>query len=289
MKVVAALGDLIDDVVVELTEPLRPATDTTSVIRRTRGGSAANTAAAVVVAGGRGRFIGNVGSDWAGDSLLSQLTSVGVDLAVNRSGRVGTVVAVIDERGERTLLTDRAASSALVTMPNGWDDNLGALHVPAYALVAEPLAGVAKTALCETASRSILTSVDVSALPVIEQYTSTKLLSDIDSWGVDVVFANQDEAVALGVIDSKSSPIGSTIIVKQGRDPAMILTPDGRAEVEADAVALVQDTVGAGDAFAAGVLVSRLDGADWIDAVRVGHRLGALAVVCNGALTGAEQ
>jgi len=30
MKVVAALGDLIDDVVVELSEPLRPATDTAS-------------------------------------------------------------------------------------------------------------------------------------------------------------------------------------------------------------------------------------------------------------------
>ncbi len=289
MKVVAALGDLIDDVVVELSEPLRPATDTASIIRRTRGGSAANTAAAVVVAGGSGRFIGNVGSDWAGDALLSQLTSVGVDLAVSRSGRVGTVVAVIDEQGERTLLTDRAAAASLVTMPNGWDNHLGALHVPAYALTAEPLAGVAKTALCEAASRSVLTSVDVSALPVIEQYGAAKLLSDIDSWDIDVVFANQDEAVALGVIDSRKSPIGSTIIVKQGRDPAAILTPDSRADVEADAVALVRDTVGAGDAFAAGVLVARLDGADWIDAVRVGHRLGALAVVSNGALTGAEQ
>ena len=87
----------------------RHATDNPAVIHRTRGGSAANVAAfarrgTAVPA----RFIGCVGADPAGDMLCAELAGRGVDVRVQRRGRTGTIVVLVDGDGERTMYPDRA-------------------------------------------------------------------------------------------------------------------------------------------------------------------------------------
>ncbi|MET0160173.1 MAG: PfkB family carbohydrate kinase, partial [Acidimicrobiales bacterium] len=57
------VGDLIEDVVVWLPGPVALGSDTVVRITRERGGSAANAAAAAVRAGGRARFVGQLGDD----------------------------------------------------------------------------------------------------------------------------------------------------------------------------------------------------------------------------------
>ena len=57
---------------------------------------------------------------------------------------------------------------------------------------------------------------------------------------------------------------------------------DPPVPVPAPAVAAV-DVTGAGDAFAAGYLLARADGADPVEAARVGTRLAARAVATRGA------
>ena len=116
---IVTVGDLITDVVVDLDAQFRVGTDTAASIVRRRGGSAANVAAAAVAAGGRARFVGNVGSDDAGDELLAGLAAVGVETSCTRNGTSGTVVAVVDPGGERSLLTDRGASGDLAAVPSG--------------------------------------------------------------------------------------------------------------------------------------------------------------------------
>ena len=187
---VGAVGDVVEDIVVDLGGPIRFATDTQARITRRRGGSGANVAVAAVVAGGRGRFIGSVGADRLGNWLLDQLTESGVELAVERSTRTGTVVALIDANGERSLLTDRGSSTDLGAVAASSLSGLDALHVPAYAFTGQPLAGAAKTALIEAKQRGIVTSVDVSAVPVVEALGSAgfrKLISEVEP---TVLFCN---------------------------------------------------------------------------------------------------
>jgi sugar/nucleoside kinase (ribokinase family) len=283
--VVAAIGDLISDVVVELHAGYRSGTDTEASIVRRRGGSAANVAAAVVAGGGVGRFIGNVGDDTAGAALIGEMEAAGVQLAVSRGGSTGTVIAIVDQTGERSLLTDRGSSADLASLPDNALGGVGALHVPLYALMVEPLASTVADAIHLAVQAGVLVSVDASSIPVIEHVGAAALVQWCVDRQVDVLFCNHDEATAIGRDQFARLPV---VVEKRGAEPAQI-TSDGNVRlVNAVAVETVADTTGAGDAFAAGTLVARAAGADWTTAVASGHRLAARAVRQLGALTGAE-
>ena len=60
----------------------------------------------------RSRFVGRVGDDAAGERLVAGLAAVGVDVRVQRGGRTGTVVVLVEPGGERTMLPDRGAAPA---------------------------------------------------------------------------------------------------------------------------------------------------------------------------------
>ena len=75
----ATLGDLVDDIVVQLAGPINVATDTSSIILRRRGGSAANVAATAGVLGQPARFLGQVGTDAVGAAWVAELEAAGVD------------------------------------------------------------------------------------------------------------------------------------------------------------------------------------------------------------------
>ncbi len=103
--------------------------------------------------------------------------------------------------------------------------------------------------------------------------------------GPAVVFANELEAAALGE-GLRPAPLGGALVViKHGPDPAVILG-HGPSAVEVPALAVddVRDTTGAGDAFAAGVLLALETGADPPAAVRRGHEVAAAHL--RGAATG---
>ena len=89
----------------------------------------------------------------------------------------------------------------------------------------------------------------------------------------DVVFANADEASALGL----DGPVASALtIVKRGGVSAVVYQPGAApAEVPAHDIADVVDTTGAGDAFAAGFLTHRAWRSDPAEACRAGHAAAA--------------
>jgi 5-dehydro-2-deoxygluconokinase len=60
-----------------------------------------------------------------------------------------------------------------------------------------------------------------------------------------------------------------------------VIDADGRLDVDGFPVEVV-NTVGAGDAFAAGLIRSRLRGLDWHDAARFANACGALEVGRHG-------
>ncbi len=278
----AALGDLVEDVVVRLDGPVNVASDTPAHISRRRGGSAANVAVAAAALGQTVRFLGQVGNDAIGTALLADMTTEGVDVSmVRRAGSTGTIVALVDQTGERSMLTDRRACIDLSDPDPSWLDGVGALHVPLYSLATGAIAATAITVIGWAHERNIDVSIDVSSSAVMREMgidRVRRLLADVSP---DVILANLDEATTLhidGAIDS------AVTIVKRGPDPAIVHSPTKPSvEVPGIVVADVSDTTGAGDAFAAGFLTHA---GGWrndpVAACESGHRCAAALLTRRG-------
>jgi sugar/nucleoside kinase (ribokinase family) len=274
-----AIGDLVEDVVVHLRESVNIASDTSALIVHRRGGSAANVVAAACLAGGRARFIGQVGDDATGRGLTDALAATGAEVFVRRAGRSGTVIALLDVAGERTMLTDRGASIELEDPEPAWLDGLDTLHIPFYSFVGGPLATAATTLAQWASARKIAISIDTSSSAVLEQFGPATAIDLIRSLRPTVVLANELEAVTLGAALHPDNLEGALVVVKQGALPAIVLQSGQQPrEVAANALAGVTDTTGAGDAFAAGFLLALAGDTDPLAAARRGHQVAAQAI-----------
>jgi sugar/nucleoside kinase (ribokinase family) len=231
---------------------------------------------AACAAGGRARFIGQVGNDATGRWLTEQLEAVGADVAVRWIGRSGTIVVLVDPNGERTMLADRAACTELADPDPSWLDGLHTLHVPYYSLVGEPLASTTRTLAGWAHDRGIRVSVDASSAALLQHDGAEHAVANMAALRPHVVFANELEAEVLGDALRPDALGGAMVVVKHGAGPA-VLHRAGSAPVEVAAVRVegVRDTTGAGDAFAAGFLLALADGKDPADATRHAHQVAA--------------
>lgn len=274
-----SVGDLVEDVVVHLHEQVNVASDTRATIIRRRGGSAANVIATACRAGGAARFIGQVGDDATGRGLTDALLADGASLIVGRGGRTGSIIVLLDPTGERTMLSDRAACTDLDDPSPQWLDGLHTLHIPYYSLVGEPLATTTATLAGWAIEQGIRVSIDTSSSAVLHQVGPAQALARIRSLRPLVVLANELEAAALGAELHPDHLDGALVIIKQGAQPAIVLQAgQPPQEVPAETVENVRDTTGAGDAFAAGLLLALADGADPIAATKRAHAVAAHAV-----------
>ena len=79
------------------------------------------------------------------------------------------------------------------------------------------------------------------------------------------------------------------VVVKNGADPALIVTHDGNWQVGAKRVESVVDATGAGDSFNGGYLAARLSGVSPEDAAKAGHATAAVVIGHHGALVPREE
>jgi sugar/nucleoside kinase (ribokinase family) len=237
----ATVGDLVDDIIVRLDGPIRQATDTPARIERRRGGSAANVAAAARDLGFRARFIGQVGGDSLGKLLVDELSQAGVDVsAVRQAGRTGSIVVVVDEQGERSMLTDRGACADLDGPDEAWLHAVTTLHVPLYSCAGGLLADTSDTLVGWAHARGIAVSIDLSSVALIEALSVATVRALVSSLKPDVVFANADEAWVMGI---ESALDGALTVVKRGALPAIVHRPgSGPIEVPAIEIERVSDT-----------------------------------------------
>lgn len=104
----------------------------------------------------------------------------------------------------------------------------------------------------------------------------------------DIVFATAEEAALLGDVKEPLAPadalhvLGPThVVVKFGADGSLLSSPEGVLRQAASPTRPV-DTVGAGDAFAAGFLAAYLTGQDRAGQMRQAAQVAAFAVGTDG-------
>ena len=275
------LGDLVEDVVAWLSSDIAHGTDTSVEIHRRRGGSAANVAVAAAENGAPVRFIGRVGADAIGTALVSDLEASGVDAVVQRAGRTGTIIVLVDTSAERSMLPDRAAAVELDAVSSADLDGVEWLHVPAYSLVQSPLAEVSTKAIRIVNDRGGKVSVDASSVSIIQAFGVVKFVEMLATLCPTVVLCNRSEADLLGTSDAGGLPGVEITVVKDGARDAIALNGSGIiASAPARKLAEVRDTTGAGDAFAAGFITAMMGGSDVGESLVNGHEVAAGVLTC---------
>ena len=283
------IGDLVEDIVVWLPESLNYGADTPSRIVRTRGGSASNVAVFAATVARKEtnqapstRLIAQVGDDRLGDQLIGALRDAGVDPCVVRGGRTGSIVVIVSPDGERTMLTDRAASTQLQQAPEKWFESVSLLHVPAYSLFSEPLATATRSCIATAHEKNIPVSIDASSASLIKEFGVNKFRKLIHQLRPKIFFCNTDEAEVLNLT---AQPLELDIVViKAGARPTTLIENNVVKTIEVEPVGEIIDTTGAGDAFAAGFLTKfGENNLDTYICVLAGHQLAARVLRSPGA------
>jgi sugar/nucleoside kinase (ribokinase family) len=231
-------------------------------------------------------LVGRVGDDGRGASAAAALRASGVDarLAVDDSLPTGTCIVLVAPGGERSMLPDAGANSALA--PADLPDSLlapgGHLHLTGYSLVRPGPRPAALAAI----SRAVAAGMSVSVDPSSAALLGPEFL-DLAA-GATLLLPNLAEARTLsgeGDAQAAARALASRfpeVVLKLGAEGALWTNGSDGERVPAAPVAVL-DTTGAGDAFAAGLLAARLRGAPPAEALAAGCALAAQAVVTPGA------
>lgn len=285
-----ALGDLTLDIVVSVDGVVAQGSDVSGGIAFRIGGSAANTARSFAAAGGDAVFVGAVGDDRLGRRLVRGLRAAGVRPRVSVAAGTATarLLVLLGADGERSFVTARGAADCLAPADLGrlWFRGTGALHLPAYSLLNEPLGSAAVLAAGWAHEFGALVSVDLASAEPLRATGGWRSWVTIAAVNPDVLFANADEAAVLTA--DHGAPAASTllelapiVVIKQGAAGCSVLWRGADAElfVETERIKAA-DTTGAGDAFDAGFLFALLssgatDEAGLGQAARAGHAAAA--------------
>jgi sugar/nucleoside kinase (ribokinase family) len=276
------VGDVMTDVVVRPEGPLAKGSDRRAKIRFEPGGSAANQAAWLASYGVRVDLVARVGlADVEAETQRLARAGVTAHLVGDRERPTGRLVALIDASGERSFYTDRAANEALcpADVPDALIEGASLIHLSGYSFfAASPREAVLK--VMRSAGRT-----PVSVDPASAEFLREVGPETFRQWtrGAAILFPNEDEAAALtgaGDPEAQCDRLGALyplVVVKLGAAGCLATEGARRWRVEAPRVAAI-DCTGAGDAFAAAFLASRLRGEAIREALRRAVAAGSAAV-----------
>ncbi len=292
MTRILVIGDVMWDVVVRPHEPLAVGSDTPSSIAVTRGGAAANVAVALRAALTQPAdvvYVGCRGADTMGERFERELERAGVVPALSiASVATGTLVSMVDERGDRTMLTDRGANAYLTPEAiTAQLDDCRHVHLSGYTVLAAENRTWIADVLAECRARGVTTSVDACSWKPLTAFGPAAFLQLLAE--VDVLFANRDEAGLL--TDEVASNHALAVLARSFPEVVMTLGVEGalaqRGDLTATAASVagaVLDTTGAGDAATGTYLAWRLDGHDVAPSLRAAMVAAATVVAGLGSV-----
>ncbi|MCU1474723.1 carbohydrate kinase family protein [Amnibacterium sp.] len=284
---VLVVGDVIDDVLVRPSGPIRFGTDTPSTIARLAGGSAANTACWIAASGVAATVVATVHhEDVARHAALLERAGVAPELA-GADEPTGTIV-VLSDGGERTMLTSRGAN--VLTGPDAVrPELLGAhtlLHLTGHVVTGPDRDAGWRDLFALAARLRVPVSVDPGSVGLLAEYGARRFRSLIA--GCDLLLPSREEA---GILTGESDPERAalalaehhrTVVVKCGAAGAVAVS-DGRVIVTPAAPSTPVDVTGAGDAFAGALLASLARGVPLVGALDSAAERAAEAVGILGA------
>ena len=257
------------------------------------GGSAGNTVAGVGSFGGRAAYIGKVADDMLGGVFTHDIHAVGVHFGTPplRDGAVqglatGVCMINVTPDGQRTMCTFLGAANQLAAADID-ADLIGAssiVYLEGYLFDPAPARAAfeAAAACAHAAGRKV--AITLSDTFVVARWRA-ELLAFIEA-SADIVLANEGELAALfetDDFDAGAARLASMVevaAVTRGAAGSVLLSGDQRVDVAAVPVDKVVDTTGAGDQYAAGVLLGLARGLSLEDAGKLGS-LAAAEVIAH--------
>jgi sugar/nucleoside kinase (ribokinase family) len=256
------------------------------VAREMSGGSAANSMAGIAAMGGDSAFIGQVAEDQLGLIFEHDMHALGVrfDTPPLEGGPpTGRCLILVTPDGQRTMNTCPGASHELSSEALDHDliASASILFLEGYLFGPDkPRAAMMEAIkIAHSANRKVAFTLSESVCIAGRKESFSRM---IDGGGVDLLFANEDEALQLTGRTDLHSALNElkakvpTLVITQGSQGAIGVEDGELISIPAAPVQKVIDTTGAGDLFAAGFLTARCKGASlerclWTGAIAAGE------------------
>lgn len=228
------------------------------VLRRQPGGKGANQAVAAARLAGASRMVGAVGRDEAGRQLLDAMASAGVDVKDIRhvDEATGTALVLVDSDGENQIVVCPGA--------NGEVSLEGVSFGEEEAVLCQ--LEVDQDVVLEAARRA-------KGFFALNAAPAASLLPELLG-RCDLVIVNETEYALIPEL--RQAPL---VAVTYGGEGSAIFEHGERvAEAPAVAVTDIANTIGAGDAFCAALVLALQAGLDYAHALAAANAVGADAV-----------
>jgi sugar/nucleoside kinase (ribokinase family) len=256
------------------------------------GGSVANSMAGIASLGGKGGYIGKVRNDQLGEVFAHDIRAGQVEFET-RYAESGPATArcliFVTPDGQRTMNTYLGACVELG--PEDIDEALIGRSKVTYLegyLWDPPRAKEAMLKAANVAHRSGgKVALSLSDAFCVDRHRAEfeRLIDD----HVDILFANESEVLSLTQTSDFEAAVRAMrgrcelCVLTRGPQGAIVLVGEERYAVNAEPVAQVVDTTGAGDLFAAGFLFGYTHGRTPHDSLRIGAICAAEVIGHYGA------
>lgn len=264
-------------------------------------GAESNFAIGVARLGHSAGWISRIGDDEFGKYVVSFVRGEGVDTSrvkVDPNAPTGIYLKELWDQEDPRVYYYRAYSAASKLSPEDLDKEYIAsaryLHLTGITpALSETCQATVKVAQSLARKYGVTVSLDPNLrlkLWPIEKARSvvTELMAETDIFlpGLDEGRKLFDAWEPEKIAEIALSLGPKLVVVKLGKDGAYVATSEVRAFVPGFRVERVVDSIGAGDAFAAGFVVGLLKGYPIIKAVQLGNAAGARTVTVTGDIEG---
>jgi len=277
------VGDVMQDILISFKDQIAYGSDTQSQIKMQGGGSATNSACWAATQNVSVGLVARIGDDQTGKLIREGLIhpNLSLNLIETPNSRSGSCAILIDAQGERTMFPDPGANLFLSPddVPADWIKTAEIIHISAYSLLRKNTQNSIKEIILNAKQQNLKISIDVASSQPLIDNDGFNALSQLAPF--DYLFANKDEAEVLGDI-SKIKLLCHNLILKQGSKESIWLSNNQELKDIPEKTNVV-DSIGAGDAFAAGFLTSVIKKEPAANTLKNANNLGSHAVKISGA------
>jgi sugar/nucleoside kinase (ribokinase family) len=279
MKDIVVIGDIMIDIVAIIEEEINRGSDTQSNTSMQFGGAAANVATWIGLNNVSCQLIGALGNDVFAELFLRRFQQLGIRTSIfSSTSNTGSVIAISHPDKERSMLSELGANSDVAkAFSHHHISENSVVYLSGYVLFQESNFELVNNIINIAQQKGSVLVVDPASSSPLQKSPRLQLLKWLSEF--DYILPNEDELETLINLGYESDAV---IFEKRGAEGVTIHRRENSSHLPADDLNVV-DTVGAGDAFAAGVLTGLAQGLSDQDAARLGISFASRACQTRGA------